>query len=106
MTNREMEDRRKSDKAWREAILSRFVEQAALYTKLSERVEDLAKSTAALVELQRDGESAMRFFCRLAKVWRFILHYVILPLGSVGAAGYWFFHDYTMPALNAVGILK
>lgn len=63
--------------------------------------EKIAEDTSAIRSLQEDAAAAVRFFCRLAKWWRFLMRYVILPIGGVIATPYliwyWFAHDYSFP---------
>jgi hypothetical protein len=116
------EERRQSDNAWRAAMLLRLGAQDTRLNTLTARVvhiegevinivgglranttltQQIADDTSALREIQNDAAAAIRFFCRMAKWWRFFLRYVVLPIGGLIAIPYlivyWFAHDYTLP---------
>lgn len=116
------EERRQSDKEFRKDLLEKLASQGDQYVELCQRVdhletrlnviegdlkdntflaEKIAEDTSAIRSLQEDAAAAVRFFCRLAKWWRFLVRYVLLPIGGMIAMPYliwyWLAHDYTFP---------
>lgn len=59
-------------------------------------VRDIQKNTQSMVDTWQDGTHAVKFFCRLAQAWRFVLRQVFLPLGLPGIAiyGVWYYTEF------------
>lgn len=102
------DERRQGDMNWREHISERVatieVDIVTLERGLRANTtitQQIADDTSWLREVLKDGAGAIRFFCRVAKWWRFTLRYVLAPIGGVilipYLVWYWFAHDYTLP---------
>jgi hypothetical protein len=85
-----------TDEVFRQAVLKHFVEIreqfSAMNTRLSnqdvaiarntELTQQVSEETKSVREFMKDGAGAAKFFCRIAKAWRFIWRWVVIPIGG------------------------
>jgi hypothetical protein len=60
----------------------------------------IQQNTQSIIDTWNDGARAVRFFCRLAQAWRFMLRQVIVPVGlpGIGLYAIWYYaHFHTFP---------
>jgi hypothetical protein len=57
----------------------------------------IAGDTKFLRELLSEARGAIRFLCRIAQAWRFLLRYVVLPALAFVLLLYYFTHGYQFP---------
>ncbi|MGB8422170.1 hypothetical protein [Paraburkholderia sp.] len=99
-----------TDDLFRKAVMKGFADIRdqfiAVNTRLSSQDAAIAQNTAltqtvneetkAVREFMSDGATAAKFFCRLAKGWRFLLKWVFVPFcvpfGMIYAVGYYRAH--------------
>lgn len=75
-------------------------EQDAKIDALVRVVGRVDENTSSMVATWNDGARAVRFFCRLAQGWRFLLRQVAIPvvLPGVGAYAVWHYaHFHAFP---------
>lgn len=77
-------------------VVQRFEAQEAAITENTEVTKQVAADTAFMREAWKDGIATVRFFCRLAAAWRFILRQVVVPVGLPGVFLYalWYYAHY------------
>jgi hypothetical protein len=64
-------------------------------------VADVRSDTRAIIETWQEGAKAVRFFCRIAEAWRFLLRQVAIPvvLPGMGFYAVWHYaHYHAFPA--------
>lgn len=73
-------------------------EQDQKIDALTRVVERVDQNTSSMVDTWNDGARAVRFFCRLAQGWRFVIRQVMLPvvipLFALYAGGYYYAHGH------------
>jgi hypothetical protein len=75
------------DKRWKRvedqfnAMNLRLSNQDMAIEKTASTVRQVAEDTAFMRQALADGMATVRFFCRLAAAWRFLLKQVFLPIG-------------------------
>lgn len=74
-------------------VVQRFEAQEAAITENTEVTKQVAADTAFMREAWKDGIATVRFFCRLAAAWRFLLRQVVVPVGlpSVFLYSLWYY---------------
>jgi hypothetical protein len=63
--------------------------------KIDEIVSAVARidaNTSSIIETWNEGAKAVRFFCRVAEAWRFLLRQVAIPVVLPGVALYALWH--------------
>jgi hypothetical protein len=66
----------RSDRDVREHLQKQDAEIADIKTLMA----DMRADTKVIIETWNDGARAVRFFCRLAQAWRFLLRQVAIPV--------------------------
>ncbi|MFX1675225.1 hypothetical protein PWR63_23745 [Paraburkholderia sp. A2WS-5] len=86
-----------------EAQDAAIAENTALTRKTDETVTRVAEDTSFMREAWKDGIATVRFFCRLAQAWRFLLRQVaipvVIPLFAAYAGLYYAAHGHFPPWL-------
>lgn len=89
------------DEQFRLHVVERLNAQDAAIQENTEVTKQVAADTAFMREAWKDGIATVRFFCRLAAAWRFILRQVVVPVGLPGVFLYalWYYAHYgTVPS--------
>ncbi|MCA8195489.1 hypothetical protein [Burkholderia vietnamiensis] len=78
---------------FRRAVVDRLDKQDKAIAKNTEVTEKVAEDTAFIRSAWAEGISAVRFFCRLAAAWRFLMRHVLIPMGLpvLGLYGLWYY---------------
>ena len=65
-------------------------------TCVHDKIDKVAKGTEDIVGMWNGGVKAVRFFCRLAEAWRFLMRQVLYQFGLpiVLIYGIWYLHDH------------
>lgn len=93
----------RSDRDVREHLQKQDGEIADIRTVVSETASAVAliqRDTQSMIETWNEGARAVRFFCRLAQGWRFLLRQVLIPVGlpAIGVYALWHYaHYHTFP---------
>lgn len=66
---------------FRTYVVQRFEAQGAEIAENTAVTRQVAADTAFMREAWKDGIATVRFFCRLAAAWRFMLRQVVVPVG-------------------------
>ncbi|WP_234775158.1 hypothetical protein [Paraburkholderia tropica] len=63
---------------------------------LADKLDKVVQGTEDVVSMWNGGVKAVRFFCRMAEAWRFLLKQVFLPIGLPGLAlyGLWYYTEF------------
>lgn len=63
---------------------------------LETKIDKVIKGTEDVVLMWNGGVKAVRFFCRMAEAWKFVLKQVFLPIGLPVLAlyGLWYYTEY------------
>lgn len=69
---------------FRTYVVQRFEAQGAEIAENTAVTRQVAADTAFMREAWKDGIATVRFFCRVAAAWRFLLRQFIVPLGLPG----------------------
>lgn len=81
-------------------VTAHLKRQDAMYAELGAKIDAQGKSTEAIVDMWSGGVKTVRFFCRLAESWNFVLHKVFIPV-VLPLAGLWtlyrIFHHEALP---------
>ncbi len=72
------------DEEFRLHVVDRLNAQDAAIQENTTLTKKVAEDTAFMREAWKDGIATVRFFCRLAAAWRFLLKHVMLPVGIPG----------------------
>jgi hypothetical protein len=82
----------KSDREVREHLQQQDTQIADLVALMA----DVRNDTRAIIETWNEGAKAVRFFCRIAEAWRFLLRQVAIPvvLPGVGLYALWHYAHY------------
>lgn len=89
---------------FRTYVVQRFEAQGAEIAENTAVTRQVAADTAFMREAWKDGIATVRFFCRLAAAWRFLLRQVVVPVGLPSAFIYalWYYAHYgTVPGVVA-----
>jgi len=89
---------------FRTYVVQRFQAQDAAIKENTDLTKNIAADTAFMREAWKDGIATVRFFCRLAAAWRFLLRQVVVPVGLPGVFLYalWYYAHYgTVPSFAA-----
>ena len=89
---------------FRTYVVQRFEAQGAEIAENTAVTRQVAADTAFMREAWKDGIATVRFFCRLAAAWRFLLRQVVVPVGMPGVFIYalWYYAHYgTVPSFAA-----
>lgn len=90
------------DEEFRLHVVERLNAQDAAIQENTTVTKQVAADTAFMREAWKDGIATVRFFCRLAAAWRFLLRQVVVPVGLPGAFIYalWYYAHYgTVPGV-------
>ncbi|EPS1221712.1 hypothetical protein ACVBR5_000943 [Burkholderia cenocepacia] len=93
----------KSDRDVREHLQKQDGQIADIAMVVSETAAAVAlirENTQSIIETWNEGARAVRFFCRLAQGWRFLLRQVLIPVGlpAIGVYALWHYaHYHTFP---------
>lgn len=84
------------DEQFRLHVVERLNAQDAAIQENTTVTKQVAADTAFMREAWKDGIATVRFFCRLAAAWRFILRQVVVPVGLPGVFLYalWYYAHY------------
>lgn len=76
--------------------------------KMTAKLDTVAKDTADVVTMWNGGVKAVRFFCRCADAWRFVMSEVVRPFWLPVAAvyGIWYVHEYGRVPLWLIAAFK
>lgn len=66
---------------FRTYVVQRFEAQGAEIAENTAVTRQVAADTAFMREAWKDGIATVRFFCRVAAAWRFLLRQVVVPVG-------------------------
>lgn len=72
------------DEQFRLHVVERLNAQDAAIQENTTLTKSIAADTAFMREAWKDGIATVRFFCRLAAAWRFLLRQVVVPVGLPG----------------------
>lgn len=72
------------DEEFRLHVVERLNAQDAAIQENTTVTKKVAEDTAFMREAWKDGIATVRFFCRLAAAWRFLLRQVVVPVGLPG----------------------
>lgn len=86
------------DEQFRLHVVERLNAQDAAIQENTTLTKSIAADTAFMREAWKDGIATVRFFCRLAAAWRFLLRQVVVPVGLPGVFIYalWYYAHYGM----------
>ncbi|QTD88726.1 hypothetical protein [Burkholderia anthina] len=93
----------KSDRDVREHLQKQdgqIADIAAVVSETATAVALIQQNTQSIIETWNEGARAVRFFCRLAQGWRFLLRQVLIPVGlpGIGVYAVWHYaHFHTFP---------
>lgn len=62
-------------------IKAHLLSQDTAMATMAEKIDNNVQGTQSIVEMWNGGVKAVRFFCRLAEAWRFLMKQVLLPFG-------------------------
>lgn len=82
-------------------VHGRFQQQDEKIEAVMKVVARIDKNTSSIIETWNEGAKAVRFFCRIAEAWRFLLRQVAIPvvLPGVGLYAIWHYaHYHAFPA--------
>ena len=84
------------DEQFRLHVVERLNAQDEAIQENTALTRNVAADTAFMREAWKDGIATVRFFCRLAAAWRFILRQVVVPVGLPGVFLYalWYYAHY------------
>lgn len=70
--------------------------QDAAMSSLSAKIDKTVTGTESIVEMWNGGVTAVRFFCRLAEAWKFMLKQVFGPIGIpvMLLYGFWYYTEF------------
>jgi hypothetical protein len=70
--------------------------QDATMARLEAKVDKVDQGTQDVVSMWNGGVKAVRFFCRMAEAWRFLMRQVVLPIGFplTTIYGIWYVHQH------------
>ena len=63
-------------------IKAHLKRQDKALSEVNDKLDKVAKGTEDVVAMWNGGVKAVRFFCRLAEAWRFIIRQMALPIGA------------------------
>ncbi|MEX3933252.1 hypothetical protein AB4Y32_15865 [Paraburkholderia phymatum] len=66
---------------FRRNVVDRLNAQDAAIKENTDLTKSIAADTSFMREAWKDGIATVRFFCRLAAAWRFLLRQVVVPVG-------------------------
>jgi hypothetical protein len=69
------------DDEFRLHVVNRLNAQDEAIQENTALTRNVAADTAFMREAWKDGIATVRFFCRLAAAWRFLLRQVVVPVG-------------------------
>jgi hypothetical protein len=69
------------DEEFRLHVVERLNAQDAAIQENTTLTKSIAADTAFMREAWKDGIATVRFFCRVAAAWRFLLRQVVVPVG-------------------------
>lgn len=72
------------------SVKAHLQRQDITYAAMSEKIDLQTENTAAVVEMWDGGVKAVKFFCRAAAAWTFLLKKVFIPV-VLPLAGVWVF---------------
>lgn len=63
---------------------------------MEKKIDKVVQGTEDVVSMWSGGVKAVRFFCRLAEAWKFVLKQVFLPIGLPALAlyGLWYYTEF------------
>lgn len=118
----EHKERRLFDNKLHEALVAHIADEDLRLYELAERVshiegkigtlenglhinttltQQIADDTLTIREVMREAVGAVQLLCRLSKLFKFTVRYIVIPVCCVILAPwlmwYWFAHDYTLP---------
>lgn len=87
----------------RSEVRAHLKQQDDKIDSIATAVARIEQNTGSMVETWNDGARAVRFFCRLAQGWRFVLRQVmypvVIPCFALYAGGYYAAHGRFPPWL-------
>ncbi|MEI7296578.1 hypothetical protein WCQ02_30930 [Paraburkholderia tropica] len=72
------------DEEFRLHVVERLNAQDEAIKENTDLTKSIAEDTAFMRDAWKDGIATVRFFCRLAAAWRFLLKHVAIPVGIPG----------------------
>jgi hypothetical protein len=87
-------------------ITAHLQSQDATMAEMGGKLDKVIQGTDDVVSMWNGGVKAVRFFCRMAEAWRFMLKQIFLPIGLPALAlyGLWYYTEYhRFPAWLADG---
>jgi hypothetical protein len=69
------------DEEFRLHVVERLNAQDVAIQENTTLTKSIAADTSFMREAWKDGIATVRFFCRLAAAWRFLLRQVVVPVG-------------------------
>ncbi|MFM0022206.1 hypothetical protein [Paraburkholderia azotifigens] len=81
---------------FRKSVVLRLSAQDVAIAENTELTKAVAEDTAFIRAAWAEGIVAVRFFCRIAAAWRFLLKQVFLPIGFpvIGLYGLWYYTQF------------
>ncbi len=81
---------------FRRAVVARLDKQDDAIAGNTKITEQVAEDTAFIRAAWAEGITAVRFFCRLAAAWRFLMKQVLIPMGlpALGLYGFWYYTEF------------
>jgi hypothetical protein len=86
---------------FRESVVLRLSAQDVAIAENTALTKSVSEDTAFIRAAWAEGNVAVRFFCRLAAAWRFLLKQVSADLPAVGHAG-WALVVHPVPSVSRV----
>ncbi|MFD1557106.1 hypothetical protein ACFSHT_16005 [Paraburkholderia silviterrae] len=81
---------------FRRAVVTRLDKQDEAIANNTKVTEKVAEDTAFIRSAWTEGITAVRFFCRFAAAWRFLMKQVLVPMGlpALGLYGFWYYVEF------------
>lgn len=77
-------------------ITTHLRQQDATMADVAGKLDKVVQGTEDVVSMWNGGVTAVRFFCRLAEAWRFLLRQVFTPIGLplLALYGLWYYTEF------------